>query len=129
MLEWCGEHDVRYLNTSLEEWDPYGDIENKSPYERSLYSRQMRVRLLKDRLNSRGQAAVRPPSSITAPTPGLVSHFTKRALLEIATTMLEKGRPGGHRRRQGGVREAHRRGRERRPTGRLPGSARRPARR
>ena len=47
MLAWCGEHDVRYLNTSLEEWDPYGDIENKSPYERSLYSRQMRIRLLK----------------------------------------------------------------------------------
>ena len=47
MLTWCGEHDVRYINTSLEEWDPYGDIENKSPYERSLYSRQMRIRLLK----------------------------------------------------------------------------------
>ena len=56
MLAWCGEHDVRYLNTSLEEWDPYGDIENKSPYERSLYSRQMRIRLLKGRLNSRGRA-------------------------------------------------------------------------
>src|SRR5215470_7019533 len=22
MLEWCGEHNVGYLNTSLEEWDP-----------------------------------------------------------------------------------------------------------
>src|SRR5262245_27667431 len=32
LLSWCGERDVRYLNTSLEEWDPYGDIENKSPY-------------------------------------------------------------------------------------------------
>src|SRR5580692_866445 len=54
MLAWCGEQNVRYLNTSLEEWDPYGDIENKSPYERSLYSRQMRIRLLKQRLQSRG---------------------------------------------------------------------------
>ncbi len=70
MLTWCGEHDVHYINTSLEEWDPYGDIENKSPYERSLYSRQMRIRLLKDRLNSRRQAKPRPPSSTTAPTPG-----------------------------------------------------------
>ena len=67
MLAWCAEHDVRYINTSLEEWDPYGDIENKSPYERSLYSRQMRIRLLKDRLNSRGKPS-RPPSSITART-------------------------------------------------------------
>jgi homospermidine synthase len=92
LLAWCGEHDVRYLNTSLEEWDPYGDIENKSPYERSLYSRQMRIRLLKEQLNSRGN-----PSSTAiidhGANPGLVSHFTKRALLEIATTMLECGRP------------------------------------
>jgi homospermidine synthase len=92
MLTWCGEHNVRYLNTSLEEWDPYGDIENKSPYERSLYSRQMRVRLLKARLNARGPAS---PTAIIdhGANPGLVSHFTKRALLEIATSMIEQGIP------------------------------------
>ena len=92
MLEWCAAHGVNYINTSLEEWDPYGDIQNKSPYERSLYSRQMRVRLLRDRLNS---GANRPPTAIIdhGANPGLVSHFTKRALLEIATTMIEKGLP------------------------------------
>ena len=92
LLAWCGEHDVRYLNTSLEEWDPYGDIENKSPYERSLYSRQMRIRLLKNRLNSRSKPS---PTALLdhGANPGLVSHFTKRALLEIATTMLEEGLP------------------------------------
>jgi homospermidine synthase len=92
MLEWCGEHNVRYLNTSLEEWDPYGDIENKSPYERSLYSRQMRIRVLKSRLNSRTSPS---PTAIIdhGANPGLVSHFTKRALLEIATTMIESGMP------------------------------------
>ncbi len=92
MLAWCGERNVRYINTSVEEWDPYGDIENKSPYERSLYSRQMRIRKLKARLNSRN------PQSPTAiidhgANPGLVSHFTKEALLAIGTTMLEKGVP------------------------------------
>jgi homospermidine synthase len=92
MLEWCAAHGVNYINTSLEEWDPYGDIQNKSPYERSLYSRQMRIRLLKDRLNS---GASQPPTAIIdhGANPGLVSHFTKRALLEIATTMTEKGLP------------------------------------
>src|SRR5579864_2130544 len=92
MLAWCGEHGVRYLNTSLEEWDPYGDIENKSPYERSLYSRQMRIRLLKGQLDSRGEPS---PTAIMdhGANPGLVNHFTKRALLEIATAMLEKGLP------------------------------------
>jgi homospermidine synthase len=92
MLQWCGEHNVNYINTSLEEWDPYGDIENKSPYERSLYSRQMRVRLLKSRLNSQSSP---PPTAIIdhGANPGLVSHFTKRALLDIATTMLKTGLP------------------------------------
>src|SRR5437867_3117388 len=75
MLEWCGEHNVNYLNTSLEEWDPYGDIENKSPYERSLYSRQMRVRLLKGRLNSRSKPSATAIIDHGA-NPGLVSHFT-----------------------------------------------------
>src|ERR1700675_2596255 len=51
MLHWSAEHDVRYVNTSVEEWDPYGEIESKSPYERSLYSRQMRIRQLKARQN------------------------------------------------------------------------------
>ncbi len=90
MLSWCAEHDVRYMNTSLEEWDPYGDIENKSPYERSLYSRQMRVRQLKDKLN----AGATPSTTAIidhGANPGLVSHFTKRALLEIATSMVERG--------------------------------------
>lgn len=92
MLTWCGEHNVRFLNTSLEEWDPYGEIANKSPYERSLYSRQMRVRQLKARLNSRAEPS---PTAIIdhGANPGLVSHFTKRALLEIATTMIENGLP------------------------------------
>jgi homospermidine synthase len=90
LLAWCGEHDVRYLNTSLEEWDPYGDIANKSPYERSLYSRQMRIRRLKERLNARSQ---RSPTAIMdhGANPGLVSHFTKRALIDIASAMIEKG--------------------------------------
>jgi homospermidine synthase len=92
MLAWCGEHDVRYLNTSLAAWDPYGEIENKSPYERSLYSRQMQVRQLKARLNSRSKPS---PTAIMdhGANPGLVSHFTKRALLEIAQAMLERGIP------------------------------------
>jgi homospermidine synthase len=92
LLAWCGEHRVRYLNTSLEEWDPYGDIADKSPYERSLYSRQMRVRLLKARLNSQTNPS---PTAIIdhGANPGLVSHFTKRGLLEIAAAMLEERRP------------------------------------
>ena len=110
MLEWCGEHDVRYLNTSLEEWDPYGDIENKSPYERSLYSRQMRVRLLKDRLNSRAQAeSDRHHRSRRKPRPREPLHEASAA--RNRHDDAREGPAGGNRRQQGGVREADRRGR------------------
>src|SRR5262245_28546441 len=89
MLRWCGEHDVRFINTSVEEWDPYGDIYNKSPYERSLYSRQMRIRLLKSELAKLGKPL---PTAIMdhGANPGLVNHFTKRALLEIAREMVKR---------------------------------------
>jgi len=92
LLQWCAEHTINYINTSLEEWDPYGDIENKSPYERSLYSRQMRIRQLKSRLNSQSDRAATAIMDHGA-NPGLVSHFTKRALLDIAGTMIKSGVP------------------------------------
>jgi homospermidine synthase len=52
----------------------------------------MRVRQLKARLNARAEPS---PTAIIdhGANPGLVSHFTKRALLEIATTMIENGLP------------------------------------
>jgi homospermidine synthase len=92
VLEWCGEHDVRFINTSVELWNPYADLENKSPYDRSLYCRQMRIRKLKAKLAARnGQ----PTTAIIdhGANPGLVSHFTKRALLEIGAMMLKKEIP------------------------------------
>jgi homospermidine synthase len=92
MLRWSAEHDVRFINTSVEEWDPYGDAENKSPYERSLYSRQMRIRLLKKALAARGTPIATSIMDHGA-NPGLVSHFTKRALLEVASQMVERELP------------------------------------
>jgi homospermidine synthase len=92
MLRWCGEHDVRFINTSVEEWDPYGGAADKSPYERSLYSRQMRIRLLKAELAARGTPIATMIMDHGA-NPGLVSHFTKRALLEIAGEMVKRGLP------------------------------------
>ena len=92
MLRWCADHHVRFINTSVEEWDPYGGAENKSPYERSLYSRQMRIRLLKAELASRGGPIATSIMDHGA-NPGLVNHFTKRALLEIAADMVAKGIP------------------------------------
>lgn len=43
ILTWCHKHEVRYLNTSVEEWDPVKDYCEKSIAEKSLYYRQMKV--------------------------------------------------------------------------------------
>ena len=39
ILQWCRDHGVRYLNTSVELWDPYEDLASTPPLERTLYVR------------------------------------------------------------------------------------------
>jgi len=89
LLRWCYENEVKYINTSVEEWDPSKDIERKSPYERSLYFRQMQLRKLKIEMESKNNSS---PTMIVdhGANPGLVSHFTKQALLEIGSEMLRR---------------------------------------
>jgi homospermidine synthase len=85
LLEWCRDHNVRYLNTSVEVWDPYVDPALTSPQERTLYWRHMALRR---QLASWGDNA--GPSAVVehGANPGLVSHFTKQALVEIAQRVL-----------------------------------------
>ena len=44
ILTWAHDHDVMYLNTSIEQWDPYEGGNNKHPLERTLYVRHMAMR-------------------------------------------------------------------------------------
>lgn len=83
IIGWCQQHGVMYLDTSVEEWDPYREVER--PQERTLYHRHVALR---------EQAASWPTDGPTAvvehgANPGLVSHWVKRALIEIATEMLD----------------------------------------
>ena len=88
ILQWCRDHDVRYLNTSVEVWDPYIDLARTAPLDRTLYVRHMELRRLKAGWgDNRGATAVLEHGA----NPGLVSHFTKQALIEIATAMLRDG--------------------------------------
>ena len=88
LLEWCRDHNVRYLNTSVEVWDPYLDPAAVSPQERTLYWRHMALRR---QIASWGSND--GPSAVVehGANPGLVSHFTKQALSEIATAVLADG--------------------------------------
>jgi homospermidine synthase len=88
LLDWCREHNVRYLNTSVEVWDPYVDPATTSPTERTLYWRHMALRrqLARWGRNDGPSAVVEHGAN-----PGLVSHFTKKALVEIAKAVLHDG--------------------------------------
>ncbi|MCU1396056.1 MAG: homospermidine synthase [Ilumatobacteraceae bacterium] len=91
ILEWCRDHDVRYLNTSVEVWDPYLDLQTTHPVDRTLYVRHMQLRRMMARWGSNdGATAVLEHGA----NPGLVSHFVKRALGEIATKILSDGIAG-----------------------------------
>ncbi|MHB2028163.1 MAG: saccharopine dehydrogenase C-terminal domain-containing protein [Acidimicrobiales bacterium] len=88
LLAWCRERNVRYLNTSVEVWSPYLDPANTSPQERTLYWRHMALRR---QIASWGSND--GPSAVVehGANPGLVSHFTKQALSEIAEAVLRDG--------------------------------------
>jgi len=91
ILDWCRTHNVRYLNTSVELWDPYYDMHHTHPAERTLYARHMQIRRMIDRWgrNDGASAVVEHGAN-----PGLVSHFAKQALVEISTRILTEGRGG-----------------------------------
>lgn len=89
IIQWCHDQNVLYLNTSVELWDPYEDAGATPPADRTLYVRHMRLRRLRDSWSEKGATAVVEHGA----NPGLVSHWTKVALLDIANTMLKQGLP------------------------------------
>ena len=92
LLQWCRDHNVRYLNTSVEMWDPYGDASLQDPRERSLYVRHMEMRkLINSWPHNSGATAIVEHGA----NPGLVSHMVKDGLTSIATRLLHEGPPAG----------------------------------
>lgn len=84
ILQWCHDHGVLYVNTSVEVWDPYEGAEDKHPTTRTLYWRHMNVRKM-----VRGWAEPGPTAVLEhGANPGLISHFTKQGLLDIADSLL-----------------------------------------
>lgn len=85
IVQWCHDHDVLYINTSVELWDPY-DLD-AHPTERTLYVRHMALRERVRRWAKPGPTAVVEHGA----NPGLVSHWTKVALEDIANAMFDQG--------------------------------------
>ena len=84
MLNWCHENAVLYINTSVEEWDPSENIHQKPLIEKTLYWRQMKIREAIAAWGSSTTTAVVDHGA----NPGLISHFTKQGLLDIAQQCL-----------------------------------------
>ncbi|RLT45849.1 MAG: homospermidine synthase [Chloroflexi bacterium] len=89
VVQWCHEQQVLYLNTSVEMWDPYEDAASVAPAERTLYVRHMALRRLRASWAEPGATAVVEHGA----NPGLVSHWTKVALLDMAAALLKQRPP------------------------------------
>ena len=94
ILQWCHDHGVLYVNTSVELWDPYSGARDKHPTDLTLYVRHMKIRGMVagwktpachgEAQRSRGPTAVVEHGA----NPGLISHFAKAGLLDIAGKLL-----------------------------------------
>jgi homospermidine synthase len=91
IVQWCHDHGVLYLNTSIEVWDPYDRELYSHPTQRTLYWRHMNVRLMREGWPEPGPTAVLEHGA----NPGLISHFTKQALIDIGTRVLADKKVGG----------------------------------
>lgn len=87
IIQWCRDHNVLYINTSVELWDPYEDVENIPPAERTLYVRHMALRKRVARWPKSGNATAVVEHGAN---PGLVSHWAKIALEDITHAMFEQ---------------------------------------
>lgn len=87
IVQWCHDHHVLYINTSVELWDPYEDAANIPPVDRTLYVRHLALRERVKGWKEKGVTAVVEHGA----NPGLVSHWVKVALTDIATEMLRRG--------------------------------------
>lgn len=85
ILQWCHDHNVLYANTSVEQWDPLDGIETKSPFEKSLYFRQMQLREMSKNWKDAPSAVVDHGAN-----PGMISHFVKQGLIDIAVSLIKE---------------------------------------
>ena len=84
ILQWCHDHGVLYVNTSTEIWDPYASIGKVHPSRKTLYARYMKLRVKTQGWSEPGPTAVIEHGA----NPGLISHFTKQGLIDIANAAI-----------------------------------------
>jgi len=86
IIKWCHDNFVLYINASVEVWDPFIVRLSANPYEKSLYYRQMKIREITKDWNDSVTCVVDHGAN-----PGLISHFAKQGLIDIANKMIFDG--------------------------------------
>lgn len=96
-LEWCRAHNVMYINAALEVDNPYGVANPAEVQKFTLYERHQ---VLEKRIASWGRND--GPTAVIehGANPGLVSHFVKLALVQIAEKILDEKAGENHARAQ-----------------------------
>ncbi len=84
LVEWCASHEVLYVDTSIEPWPGVFDNPMLSLRERTNFLTRERMLRLGRRLGPDSPTAIVDHGA----NPGLVSHFVKRALLDLARGLL-----------------------------------------
>lgn len=90
LVEWCASHGVLYVDTSIEPWPGVFDNPMLTVRDRTNYLTRDRMLRLARRLGPDSPTAIVDHGA----NPGLVSHFVKRALLDLCTALgRAAGRP------------------------------------
>ena len=81
LLQYCRDHKILYLNTSVEEWDYTEEYDKRTPYDKSLYARQQELdEEIASWPDNEGSTAIIDHGA----NPGLISHFMKQAIIDLA---------------------------------------------
>jgi len=83
IVTWCLEHGVMYTDTSIERWPDQPDETIPDMADRTLYITHGRIRAATAKWKNKGATSL----VTNGANPGLVSQFTKAALLDIAKAM------------------------------------------
>ncbi|CAF0802393.1 unnamed protein product [Adineta steineri] len=88
LLKWCHDRKVCFVNTSVELWEPFGEKYKNDPRLLTLYHRQMQLIEMQNDIkwNKKGPTAILDHGC----NPGLVSHFVKRGLIDMAEYVLNQ---------------------------------------
>lgn len=80
ILDYCHNHGIHFLNTAVEQWSPYKAQAEGDLRKLTLYSRHRAIEKMISKWPTMGPTAIIDHGA----NPGLVSHFAKKAILEIS---------------------------------------------